>query len=416
MTEAANRDARTASLALVVTLAIQAFTSLAATTPAVLAPELAEEMGISASWIGVFVGLVYAGAILSSIVSIGLMERYGAIRVSQACVILCAAGIAMVGSLPASGPSLLAGAAILLGLGYGPITPASSQILVRTTQPSQMALMFSIKQTGVPVGAALAGALMPAVAIAVGWRAAAIAVGLTGVLIAIAAQSTRRALDTDTKPGRALSVGAVVDWLRLVATSPALAELATLSFAYASVQVCVLSFLVVYLHDTLQWSLVEAGLALTATTVGGVFGRIGWGAVADRVLTPRRVLTLIGFIASVCALTLACATQEWPTAAVLSLVAVFGCTAIGWNGVLLAELARHAPQGGAGAVTAAASVITFAGVVAGPPVFAALAALTAGYRSGFVVLSLVSLGAAVAFHWHGPPRRMAVSETPSTTA
>jgi MFS family permease len=211
-----------------------------------------------------------------------------------------------------------------------------------------------------------------------------------------------------------LSVGAVVDWLRLVARSPALAELAALSFAYASVQVCVVSFLVVYLHDTLQWSLVEAGLALTATTVGGVVGRIGWGAVADRLLNARRVLTLIGGIASACTFTLACATPEWPIAAVLSLVAVLGGTAIGWNGVHLAELARHAPVGGAGSVTAAAIVITFAGVVAGPPLFAALAALTAGYRSGFVVLSLVSLGAAAAFHWHGPPRRRPVPDIPST--
>ena len=402
-----NADARTASVALVVTLAIQAFTSLAATTPAVLAPELAQDMGISASWIGVFVGLVYAGAILSSIVSIGLMERYGAIRVSQVCVILCAAGIAMVGFLPASAAPMLAGAAVLLGLGYGPITPASSQILARTTPPSRMALMFSIKQTGVPAGAALSGALLPLAAIAVGWRAAAIAVGFAGVLIALAAQPTRRALDTDAQPGRPFSAGVVVDWLRLVARSPPLAELAALSFAYASVQVCVLSFLVVYLHDTLQWSLVEAGLALTATTVGGVFGRIGWGAVADRARNARRVLTLIGCIASVSGLTLACATPEWPTAAVLSLATVLGGTAIGWNGVQLAELARHAPEGGAGAVTAAASVITFAGVVAGPPSFAALAAVTAGYRSGFVALSLVSLGAAAAFHWHGSTRRTA---------
>jgi hypothetical protein len=120
------------------------------------------------------------------------------------------------------------------------------------------------------------------------------------------------------------------------------------------------------------------------------------------------VLTLIGCIASVCAFTLAWATPEWPMAAVLPLVAVLGGTAIGWNGVQLAELARYAPAGGAGAVTAAASVITFAGVVLGPPLFAALAALTAGYRSGFVLMSLVSLGAAAAFHWRRPRSAVAV--------
>jgi MFS family permease len=396
------RNARTASVALVTTLAIQVFTSLAATTPAVLAPALAEEMGISPGWIGVFVGLVYAGAMFASIGSVGFIERYGAIRVSQVCVVLCAGGIALVGVLPASAASLLAGAAIVLGIGYGPITPASSQVLARTTPPSQMALMFSIKQTGVPAGAALAGALLPAAALAIGWRAVAVCVGLAGILIALSAQPTRRALDTDRQPGRAFSLTVIADRLRLVAKTPALAELAALSFAYAAVQVCLTSFLVVYLHDTLHWSLVAAGLALTATTVGGVIGRIGWGAMADRTGAPRRVLTLIGLIAGACGLALACAMPGWPIVAVLTLAAVFGGTAIGWNGVQLSEIARHAPQGNAGAVTGASGCITFAGVVTGPPLFAALAAMTTGYRSGFVLCSLVSFGAAALFYWRRP--------------
>ena len=35
------------------------------------------------------------------------------------------------------------------------------------------------------------------------------------------------------------------------------------------------------------------------------------------------------------------------------IIAVFGMTAIGWNGVQLSEVARHAPAGQAGAVTGA---------------------------------------------------------------
>ena len=136
------RSSRTAAVALAATLAIQMFTSLAATAPAVLAPELAGDMGFTPKLIGVFVGLVYVGAMLASLASPGFIERYGAIRVSQVCVLLCGIGIAMVGLLPASGAGLLVVAAVLIGVGYGPITPASSQILVRTTPPAQMALML----------------------------------------------------------------------------------------------------------------------------------------------------------------------------------------------------------------------------------------------------------------------------------
>ena len=59
--------ARTAAVALVATLAIQIYVSVAATATAVLAPEIAREFGVPARWIGVFVGLVYTGGMFASL-------------------------------------------------------------------------------------------------------------------------------------------------------------------------------------------------------------------------------------------------------------------------------------------------------------------------------------------------------------
>jgi MFS family permease len=409
MNVTAPRSGRTGIVALAATLAIQTFTSLAATAPAVLAPELARAMAVAPQWIGVFVGLVYVGAMLASVASPGFIARYGAIRVSQVCVLLCAGGIVVVGLLPESLAGLLAATAIVIGLGYGPITPASSQLLSRTTPAAQMALMFSIKQTGVPAGAALAGALLPAVALAIGWRAAMVAVGVAGLGVAIASQSSRRLLDTDRTTGKAFSLNEIVDRLKLVATTPALAELALLSFAYASVQVCLSSFLVVFLHDALGWSLVASGLALTCATVGGVMGRLFWGAIADNVLAPRLTLSVIGLVAGSCGIAMAFASPAWPAWIVMPIAALFGATAIGWNGVQLSELARRAPPGRAGAVTGAAGFVTFSGVVVGPPLFAALTALTHGYQAGFLVMATVSLAAASVLCYR---TRVGAGETP----
>lgn len=394
MSSATQPSRRTALVALAATLAIQMFTSLAATAPSVLAPEITQAMGVAPQWIGVFVGFIYLGAMVASLLSASFIERYGAIRVSQVCVLLCAVGIGIVGLLPASMAMLLLAVAVLIGVGYGPITPASSQILVRTTPPAQMALMFSIKQTGVPAGTALAGAVMPVFALLLGWRTALVAVGLLGLAVVAAAQSTRRTLDTERAPRLSFSLSATLDRLRQVARSPALAELSALSFAYGAVQVCLTSFLVVYLHNALQWTLVASGLALTVATIGGVVGRIAWGAVADRLLAPRRALVLIGLLAGLCGLLTAFATPAWPPWIVFPLVALFGATAIGWNGVQLSELARQSPPGSAGSVTGAAGFITFFGVVLGPPSFAALTALTGGFRAGYLMMATISLVAA----------------------
>jgi MFS family permease len=170
-----------------------------------------------------------------------------------------------------------------------------------------------------------------------------------------------------------------------------LAELSVVGYIYAAMQMCLMSFLVVYLTEALDYPLIAAGLALTTANVGGVAGRIAWGAIADRWIAPRRMLGFIGLATGVCAFAAASFSAAWPHAALLAVAALFGATAIGWNGVQLSQVARHAPPGQAGAITGASGFITFAGVVSGPPLFALLAVVTDGYRTGFVVFGFLCL-------------------------
>ncbi len=300
---------RTAAIALAVTLAIQMFTALAATSTSVLAPVIGRDLAVAPKLIGVFVGIVYAGSMAASLASGMFIERYGAIRVSQVCVLLCATGALMVAGgtvLPGTAILALAVAPLVIGLGYGPITPASSHVLARTAPPSRMALTFSIKQTGVPAGAALAGAMLPLLALQIGWRATLTLVAAAGIAIALTAQLVRAMLDTGRKPAPMPSFARIVAPLRHILRTPVLAELAIVAFVYAALQVCLMSFLVVYLTESLGYSLVAAGLALTVANLGGIVGRILWGAVADFHVAPRTLLGLIGMAAGACA---------WSTAA-----------------------------------------------------------------------------------------------------
>jgi MFS family permease len=394
MTAAPPAAARTAALALAITLGIQVYTSLATAATAVLAPEIARDLGLPPALIGVFVGLAYVGAASGSLASGDFIARHGSIRVSQACVLFCAAGLVLL--LPvtrAAGPglALIMLAPVIIGLGYGPITPASSHLLVRTAPPERVALTFSIKQTGVPAGVALAGAVLPGFALAYGWRPTFAVVAGCGIVIVLAAQATRRRLDADRSASTRVSLRGVLAPLRLVLGQRDLAEMALTAFAYAATQMCLLSFLVVYLSGEMGYSLVAAGLALTVANVGGVAGRIVWGATADRFVHPKVLLGGIGVGTGACGYLAAAFSAEWPLVAVLAVCACFGATAIGWNGVQLAQVARMAPAGQAGAVTGAAGFITFAGVVVGPPTFALLAGVTGSYRAGFIAFASLAL-------------------------
>ena len=380
-----------AMIALFATLAIQVYASLAATAVSVLAPVIAGDFGLSTNLVGVFVGLVYATAMTGALCSGTFIARYGAIRVSQVSVLLSAIGLILlpVATIVPFALVLLVLAPLITGSGYGPITPASSQILARTTPPHRMGLTFSVKQTGVPAGVALGGAVLPAATLAIGWEATLIVIAVLSVIVAVAAQPIRADLDTMLDPSRRFTLAATLRPLRKVFASPVLTELTAVSFFYAALQMCLMSFLVVHLTDALHWSLVAAGLALSVATVGGVVGRILWGAVADRFVRPRVLLGLLGLAAGTCSIATAFYPAEGPVTPLLVLAGAFGLTAIGWNGVQLAEVARHAPSGEAGAITGAAAFITFSGVVVGPPLFGALAAGTGSYRASFVVLGAV---------------------------
>lgn len=377
-------------VALVATLAIQVYVSVVASAPAVLAPILADDLGIAPSLIGVFVGLLYAGAMLSSLSGGEFIARFGAIRISQAAVLICSGGLAMMAVVPSAAVVLLVLAAAFMGLGYGPITAASSELLSRTTPPDRMALTFSIKQTGVPAGAALAGALLPALALAVGWRFAFLAVAAIGIAVVVAAEPTRRALDRRNPGRKVLSLSAILAPLRLILRTPSILKLSLTGCAFAAVQTCLSSFLVVYFTDALGWSVVAAGLALTCASVAAVPGRMIWGAIADRTRAATRVLMVIGVIACISGLALAASGAGWPTVVLLLIAVVYGSSAIGWNGVQISEVARRAPPGAAASITGASGFITFGGVMIGPIAFSTLVSATGSYRAGFLACAVVS--------------------------
>lgn len=372
-------------LPLLVTLAIQAMVSMALLTVPVMATVVAQVLGVSATLTGLFIGIAYLGAILASLASGSAVARFGAIRVSQVGLVLCAAGLAVCAFPSLTGMAL---GAFLIGLGYGPITPASSHLLALTTPAHRMALVFSIKQTGVPVGGMLAGALVPGLVLLGGWQAALLAVAAANIVCALASQPLRLALDADRQPDRALTFGNLLQPLRLVLSQRALARLAAFSFVFSAMQLSLSTYLVTYLQEALDYGLVKAGLALSVAQVGGIVGRVAWGYVSDRWLGARRALALLAGLMALSTLATALINAQVPPVLIFTLLVVFGASAVGWNGVYLSEVARRAPPGMASMATGGTLAVTFFGTVLGPALFGALAALGGGYRAGFAALAV----------------------------
>jgi MFS family permease len=359
---------------------------MALITLPVMATELARVLQVPAALIGVYVAIVYACAMVASLSAGAAVARFGAIRMSQVALVSCAAGLVL-----CTIPSVWAVAigAMLIGLGYGPVTPASSHLLAKTTPAHRMSLVFSIKQTGVPVGGVLAGALVPSLLL-LGWQGALLVVAAANIACIFVAQPLRAALDADREPSRALVLGSLAQPLKLVLRHPALRMLAGCSFMFSIAQLSLTTYLVTYLHTTLGYGLVAAGLALSVSQFAGVVGRIVWGYVADRWLGASRTLTVLAAMMSLTALATAFLQTSMPALLVLVILSLFGASAIGWNGVYLAQVAREAPAGQASIATGGTLAFTFFGVVVGPPLFGALVGATGSYRVGFSAVALVA--------------------------
>lgn len=373
-------------LALSITLFIQVLTSLAVLTAPVLAPEAALDVALPATKVGTFVALVYCASMIASLSSGDFVARYGAFRVSQACLVLCGAGMLLASH---GTPSSLVAGALLTGMGYGPITPASSHILVRRTPAQLMGFVFSIKQTGVPLGGALAGILLPLFVVWWGWRGATWAVTVGCVLCAIVIQPCRRYFDGDRNASTPIRINSVLKPLQAVLASPALRRLALCTSFFSVMQLCLTTYLVTYLTTVHGITLTAAGLIMFGVQVAGMAGRLLWGVVADYWGSPNRVLAILALAMGVCSLLVAVMGVSWPVWLVTAICIAFGATAIGWNGVYLAEVARLAPEGQAGFLTGGTLFFTYLGVVLGPPIFGMIVEATESFAVAYGLLAII---------------------------
>jgi MFS family permease len=369
-----------------ITLWVQAASSAAVIAPTVAAPRLLERLQLGATGVGLYIALVYLAAMFASPLGAQVVRRLGPIRSSQLALLCSAAGLCLMAV-----PSIWTGAlgALLIGLGYGPITPASSQMLARTTDPRHYSLVFSIKQTGVPLGGVIAGLSVPwllAWHSALGALLGTAALCLLGVL---SAQPLAADLDRERNPASPWPrLAAVLAPVRFVATHPTLRPLALCSFVFSMVQVSLTSYLVSYLNGDLRWTLVAAGAALSASQVAGVVGRISWGLVSDRWLGARRMLLALALGMGACALLMPLLDASTGAAGVLVLLCLFGATAVGWNGVYLATVARMVPHEQAATATAGTLFFTFFGVVIGPPLFGLAGSAFGALGPAYALLAL----------------------------
>jgi MFS family permease len=364
-------------------LAAQTFGTVATMALPAVAPAVAATYGISASLIGYQISVLAAFMLVSLTFGSRLSLRWGACRATQSALLLLVAGC-VTAILPH--PVFVFGSAAFLGLGYGLLSPPASHLLARFTPAARRNVVFSLKQTGVPFGGILAAAVAPGIAVKFGWQWA--LAGTAAILCALVVLMQRRRAQWDDDRDPAVSLvtnpfgGVVIVWNRL-----ALRLLSLSGAAFVIVQVCLQTFTVVLFVEQLGVDLVTAGIVLTASQAGGVFGRLFWGWLADAAGSCFAVLAVLAAVMiGTCLLVLA--LPGWPIAAACVLFFVLGSTASGWNGAFMAEVARLSPRKEVPTATAGSLVFVNVGKMIGPILFTTAWFMTGSYGLVFAMLAV----------------------------
>ena len=383
----------------------QAFSYVCQIVMPILADRLAEEFGISRGWLGFYLALQNVVAIIAAVGCGGFILRYGAVRVSQAALILMGGSLFLIASgqlwLYPIGAMLMGAAAIS--------TPASSHILARVCPPHLAPLIFSIKQTGVPVGALIGGLLLPFLlgvvfysdvfgeTVRLGHFGAAFVTAMIVYAVAAALQPIRNHFDEDRNPATKIAFGDISATMRQVLGNPPLRDLAFAAFAFGGLQAVFAGFFLLFLIDGLGYSEVEAGSAFAISSFTAIWARIMWGWLAGGHFSPRYLLAAIGFIAGVSSIIVASFNVSWGLVEITAVAILFNISAISWHGLLLAETARLAPKENVGGITGGVLSFTSIAMMVYPAAYGAILAWTGSYSLGFLLAAIPSFMAFIIF-------------------
>ena len=381
------------TLVMMFTMAVGSSSILAV---AVSAPDAAPDIGVSATYVGFFTGFVYFISMFAGSFCTGFIVKFGPIRILQVTAICSTLGLM---AFTLATPTAAVLCAVLLGIAYGPINPANAPVLLKVTNPSNRGVFFSIKQSGVTVGGAVASVVVPFVAVLLNWQAGIIAIAMLGIVSVVLLQPLRAEYDANRLGHPVnLSFKALLKPVLQVLENPLLRGFALVGFSFAGVQISVSAFFVVYLV-TQGFTLVAAGLCFLFVNIGGILGRVAWGGLSDKWLTPRYTLTLIGIVSAISLCGMYLVSSGWNNFLLYVFSFVLGASTHGWNGVFLSEVANQAPEDESHNWTGGVQFVIYAGVAVMPPLFGIIIAATGSYVIPFFLIAGCALIASGALLW-----------------
>lgn len=254
---------------------------------------------------------------------------------------------------------------------------------------------MGINQTAVNVGGMIGASLLPIIAITLGWTYGFLFIGLSSLAICacvailykdpppeVSPVAAENALSsTFNKPS---GIRLMIDLFK----SRDIWMLGLGGLFIVTVEFSTITYLVLYLNESLFFGVVAAGGLLAMTVAAGAFGKPASGFISDRLLGGRRKTTVIlmnGITVIICFLLGIGINLGW---FLYPLLIIFGMVAIGWGGLYATLAGELGGRESAGVASGTTGALTNLGVVIGPPLFGYIVDSTGSFNMAWFAMAL----------------------------
>ena len=438
---------------LVATMILGPFPLLA---PAIVAVDLIATLGITTSTFGIAISANTVAAAVFAPLSGRLTDRFGS-KLSTVLT-MATAGLGLIVMAYAARLSVLIGAAVFAGIGQGWCNPATNKLIAERVPPGRRGTITGIKQSGVMFGSTLAGATLPTLAVAFGWRAAMAVYGVVALVTAAGVQLFMRSGGGDRTgtqtpsavPDQSLAEldalaggnrhvvpavtgagtlaagrrGEVVrrasgqsvpliqrsgpDAERVAAAAATQLHEATerrvrrrligvvtwYSLLMGSIVGGVSRFLPLYAEETLGWTNFWAGMVTALMGVTAVVSRVWWARITERRVAPLRALAVQAAL-TVGAIALLVAAVDVGGALLWVMAPLAGFSMASWNAVAMLALITGVPVALAGRASGIVMLGFMSGLTVGGLATGYIAEWTSSYQLAWLLFGACAVAATV---------------------
>lgn len=369
--------------------AAQAATATYLLGTAAVTPALREHFGLDLAGVGLLIGVVPVGLVATLIAWGSAADRFGERRVMATALTGAAAALGLTALV--DDPVAAGGLLLVAGASGAGVNAASGRAVLTWFPATGRGTAMAVRQTSVPVGAALAAVGLPLVVTDGGVPAVFVALALTCLAAAVAVVVWIR-----EPPSGHGGVGAARADVRTVLTDRRLLRLGLAGALLVVPQFLGSVFLVEVLHEGSGLPLPVAGGLLALTQLLGAAGRLANGAWSDRAgsrLGPLRVLA----VAIALGFGLSALVEPGPAPLVAAVLVPAAALAISWNGLVFTAAGELAPPGRAGTAMAVSNTANHISAAA-TPALGGLVAQVAGWPTVLATGAVAALGALAALH------------------